>query len=137
MNNARNPQVASTKTRKSTRPGTNARFALWLIHHCKINQIFRNTRCNTPKRATSWRGPSPRYCALATQLRSKKCLNGGELGNTASYLTDPRFEAQASRSRDERVTARPTGRSLRIILVEIIDKVCQTDPVKLGFIVGF
>ena len=32
------------------------------------------------------------------------------VGNTVSDLTDPRFETQVSRSRDERVTARPTGR---------------------------
>ena len=32
------------------------------------------------------------------------------VGNTASNLTGPRFEPQTSRSRDERVTARPTER---------------------------
>ena len=32
------------------------------------------------------------------------------VGNTASDLTGPRFEPQTSRSRDESVTARPTGR---------------------------
>ena len=32
------------------------------------------------------------------------------VGNTVSNLTGPRFEPQTSRSRDERVTARPTGR---------------------------
>ena len=42
------------------------------------NQIFHYTRCNTPERVTSWRGPSPRHCARATQLLSKKCRNGGE-----------------------------------------------------------
>ena len=38
------------------------------------------------------------------------------VGNTVSDLTGPRFEPQTSRSRDERVTARPTGRlsSLKI-----------------------
>ena len=44
----------------------------------KSNQIFHYTRCNTPKRVTSWRGPSPRHCARATQLHSKKCRNDGE-----------------------------------------------------------
>ena len=34
----------------------------------------------------------------------------GVVGNTVSDLTGPRFEPQTSRSRDERVTARPTGR---------------------------
>ena len=33
------------------------------------------------------------------------------VGNFVSDLTGPRFEPQAFRSRDERVTARPTGRS--------------------------
>ena len=32
------------------------------------------------------------------------------VGNTVSDLTGPRFEPQTPRSRDERVTARPTGR---------------------------
>ena len=32
------------------------------------------------------------------------------VGNTVSDLTGPRFEPQISRSGDERVTARPTGR---------------------------
>ena len=31
-----------------------------------------------PKRVTSWPGPSPRHCALATLLLSKKCRSGGE-----------------------------------------------------------
>ena len=32
------------------------------------------------------------------------------VGNTVSDLIGPRFELQTSRSREERVTARPTGR---------------------------
>ena len=32
------------------------------------NQIFHYTRCITPKRVTSLRGPSPSHCARATQL---------------------------------------------------------------------
>ena len=32
------------------------------------------------------------------------------VSKTLSDLTGPRFESQTSRSRDERVTARPTGR---------------------------
>ena len=39
------------------------------------------------------------------------------IGNTVSDLTGPRFEPQTSRSRDERVTARPTGRRNIIHLV--------------------
>ena len=34
------------------------------------------------------------------------------VGNTVPELTSHRFEPQTSRSRDERVTARPTGRYL-------------------------
>ena len=45
----------------------------------KSNQIYHYTRCNTPKRVTSLRGPSRRHCAGATQLLSKKCRSGGEL----------------------------------------------------------
>ena len=41
------------------------------------DQIFYYTRWITPKRVTSWRGPSPRHCARATQLLSKKCRSGG------------------------------------------------------------
>ena len=44
----------------------------------KSNQIFHYIRCNTQKRVTSLRGPSPRHCAGATQLLSKKCLSDGE-----------------------------------------------------------
>ena len=43
------------------------------------------------------------------------------VGNTVFDLTGPRFEAQTSRSRDERVTARPTGRSLGFSLVFILN----------------
>ena len=46
-----------------------------------VNEIFRYTRCKTPKRVTSLRGPSPRRCARATQLLSKKCRSGGEPGH--------------------------------------------------------
>ena len=48
-----------------------------LIH--KSNQIFRYTRCITPKRVTSFSGPI--YASLrlrATQIFSKKCRSGGE-----------------------------------------------------------
>ena len=42
------------------------------------NQIFHYTRCNTPKRVMSLRGPYPRHCARATQLLWKKCRCGGK-----------------------------------------------------------
>ena len=44
----------------------------------KSNQIFRYIRCNTPKRVTSWRDPTPGHCARAAPLLSKKCRCGGE-----------------------------------------------------------
>ena len=44
----------------------------------KSNQIFYYTRCNTPKRVTSLRGPSQRHSARATQLLLKKCSSGGK-----------------------------------------------------------
>ena len=42
------------------------------------NQIFHGTTCITPKRVTNLRGPSPRHCAQATQLLSKKYCSGRE-----------------------------------------------------------
>ena len=42
------------------------------------NQSFHYTRCNTPKRVASLRGPSPRHCARETQLLLKKCRSGDE-----------------------------------------------------------
>ena len=48
------------------------------LHRLIKKQIFHYTRCNTPKRVTSWRGPSPRHCHRATQLLSEKCRSGGE-----------------------------------------------------------
>ena len=53
-------------------------FFFWRLQARVSNQIFHYTRWITPKRVTSWRGPSPRHCARATQLLSKKCRSGGE-----------------------------------------------------------
>ena len=39
-------------------------------HKLPVNPII----YYTPKRITSWRGPTLRHCARATQLFSKKCL---------------------------------------------------------------
>ena len=41
------------------------------------------------------------------------------VGNTVSYLTGPRFEPQTCRSRDERVTARPTGHATSISCTQL------------------
>ena len=52
---------------------------LWQVIDVRMtNQIFHYTRCITPKRVTSLRGPSPRHWARATQLLSKKCHSIGE-----------------------------------------------------------
>ena len=76
------------------------------------NHIFHYTRCITPKRVTSLRGPYPRHCARATQVFSKKrCKTKKQwraVGDTVPNLNGLRLEPQTSRSRDERVTARPT-----------------------------
>ena len=48
-----------------------------LIEHVQ-NQIFRYRRRFTSIRKTTIRDPSPRHCALATQLLSRKCCSGGE-----------------------------------------------------------
>ena len=40
--------------------------------------MFPYTRCTMPKRVTSLRSPTPRPCARATQLLSKKYSSGGE-----------------------------------------------------------
>ena len=47
------------------------------------------------------------HCARATRLLPKKCCSGG---NTESDSTSPRFELQTSRSRYERVSARPADK---------------------------
>ena len=75
-----------------------------------LNQTFHYTHCITPKRVTSWRGPSPPHCVRITQLLSTKYRSGSESLVTLFDLTDPRFELRTSGSRDERVTARSTGR---------------------------
>ena len=61
------------------------------------------------KRVTSLGGQSPRHYYRAIKLLLKKCRSLITVGNTVFDLTGPRFEPQTSRSRDERVTARPTG----------------------------
>ena len=43
------------------------------------------------------------------------------IGNTVSDLTGPRFEPQTSRFRDERVTARPTGRYQNMDPLKTVD----------------
>ena len=59
------------------------------------------TRCITPKRVKSWRGP---------RFFQRNVAVMATVGNTVFDLAGPRFEPQTSSSGDERVTARPTGR---------------------------
>ena len=63
-------------------------------------QIFRYTCCYTSKRVTS--------------------LAGRAVGNAVSDLTGLRFKPQTSRSRDDRITARPTGRCKLFVIYEIL-----------------
>ena len=69
------------------------------------------TRCNTPKRVTSG-GAHFHVIAPANNTApfEEMSQRWRAVGNTVSDLTGPRFEPLTSRSRDERVTARPNGR---------------------------
>ena len=71
------------------------------------NDIF-HPRCNTPKRVTIWPGPSPR--SGNTDSFEERSQQRRTVDNRVSDLSGPRFELQISRSRDEHVTAGPTGR---------------------------
>ena len=63
-----------------------------------------------PKRVTSWRAHflviAPGQIALFEEMLPR----WPAIGNTVFSLTGPRFEPPTSRSRDEPVTPRPTGR---------------------------
>ena len=64
-----------------------------------------------PKRVTSLRGPNLRSLRLGNTASFEEMLQRWRaVGNTVFDLTGPRFEFQTSRSRDERVTVRPTRR---------------------------
>ena len=54
-------------------------------HQIKIKN-FNHTRCITSKRGMSLRSPSPRHCARATQLLSKKNRGSGETLATLSSI---------------------------------------------------
>ena len=75
-----------------------------------LNQIFCYTGCITPKRVTSLRCPSPRHWSSGnTAFFEEMSQLWQAVGNIVSDLTGSGFKPQTSRSRDERVTARPTG----------------------------
>ena len=60
----------------------------------------------------SLRGPYTRHCARETQFRifEEMSQRWQTVDKTVPNFISPRFEPQTSRSRDERVTAGPTGR---------------------------
>ena len=58
----------------------------------KSKSKFFFTRCITLKHVMSLRCPSPRHCAQATRLISKKCRSSGEPLATLPDLTGPRFD---------------------------------------------
>ena len=65
------------------------------------NLIFHYPRWITPKRVTGWRGPSPRHCARATQLLSKKCRSVG-VGNTVRFDQPENWSSDLSLQRRSR-----------------------------------
>ena len=102
-----------------------ASFSLQLS---KKTTNFHYTRCITPKRVTSLRGPSPRHSTTYGQPSSplsKKCRSGGEPLATLC-LTSLGFEPQLSHSRDDRVIASPIERfSLRSAVACFINRSFQ------------
>ena len=73
-------------------------------------QIKSHTRCFTPKRVMSWRGPISASLCPGNTAFDEMSQQWQAVGNTVSDWTGPGFEPRISRSRDERVIARPTGR---------------------------
>ena len=74
------------------------------------NQIFRYTQYITPKRATSWQGPSPCHCTQANTASLEEMSQRLQaVGKPVSDLTGLGFEPQTSHSKDQRVIAWPTG----------------------------
>ena len=84
-------------------------FCCYLVNQNQIN-FFHYTCCISPKRETSVQAHLCVIAPSAAQLITKKSSSGGEPLATLNVLDlmGPRFEPEASRSRDERVTARPT-----------------------------
>ena len=64
-----------------------------------------------PKRALAGRAHLRVFAPGSTVPFEEMSQRWRAIGNTVSNLTDLIFEPRTSRSRDERVTARPTGRS--------------------------
>ena len=70
-----------------------------MLKQIKIKIIFHYTRYGARLRVIAPGNTDP-FGGMSTQRWQA-------VGNTVSNLTGPRFEPQISRSRDERVTARP------------------------------
>ena len=85
------------------------------LDQIKKNRGFYYLRSITLKRVTSLQGLSLRNCACGDASPFEEMSERRrDVGNTASDSTGPRFEPRTSHSRDERVTARPTGRSITL-----------------------
>ena len=93
----------------------NVTFKLYfnqILDVVSCENICHYTRCITQKCVTGWRAQSPHHCARATQLFLKKMSQRWRaVGDAVFDLPGPRFEP----TRDERISARPTGRKVKII----------------------
>ena len=76
-----------------------SKFSLHSLHYAKVSNELTG-----PNSASLRSGNTAPFEEISQQWRA--------VGNTVSDLTGPRFEPQTSRSRHERVIARPTGRSV-------------------------
>ena len=89
----------------------------WLIFFLSLIQIKSNLSLHSLDYAEACNELAGSISALLRPCNTapfeKKSQRWRAVGNTVSDLTGPRFEPQTSRSRDERVTARPTGRFFR------------------------
>ena len=64
----------------------------------------------TPKRISEFAGPNSESLRTSNTAPLEEMLpRWRAVGNTVANLTGSRFEPQTSRSRDERITARPSG----------------------------
>ena len=126
----------AVRSRRTTQPCSISRNACILLKLPKFaskNQIFHCTCYITPKRVTSLRRPISASLHPGNTTHFEEILPPWRaVGNTASDLTGSKFEPQTSRSRDERVTARPPG-----IVIEppsiLLAKTCGIEKLMLTF----
>ena len=85
------------------------------------NQIGYCTSYITPRRVTGLQRLSPRHCARATHLLLKKRCSGGEpLATLCPIWLARDLNLRPPGSRDESITAQPTG-GLEQIMEDVID----------------